>query len=171
MPALQFPVRWRPLKFNRADYFKMPKKRHGPLYRKGTRATYRPIIGENPQEKRAVPISEVYGSLPERIVYKELVRRGIPFSFQSSSQGGRQQFGGIVVDFILLDRQTIIEVDGLTWHTGIVADVRDARRDAILKTKGYEVLILWDWQILNVDLFNDWCMRNLSNFTLFKETT
>ncbi len=170
MPALQFPVRWRPLKFNRADYFKMPKKRHGPIYRKGPRSTYRPIIGIDPQEQRAVPISEVYGSLPERILYKELERRRIPFSFQSSSQGGRQQFGGIVVDFILLDRMTIIEVDGLTWHTGIVADVRDARRDAILKTKGYMVLILWDWQILNVNLFNDWCTRNLGSFIPRRET-
>ena len=166
MPSLQFPVRWRPLKFSRADYFKLAKlrKRHGPIYREGSRATYRPIIGVNPQEQRAVPISEIYGSLPERILYKELVRRRIPFSFQSSSMGGRQQFGGIVVDFILLDRMTIIEVEGLTWHTGIVADVRDARRNAILKSKGYMVLTIWDWTILDVNLFSDWCDRNLGAY-------
>lgn len=43
------------------------------------------------QERRAVPLAKVYGTLTERIVYREFQRRRLDFDFQSSLLGGRQQ--------------------------------------------------------------------------------
>jgi len=159
--AGRFPVKWKPLKYSRADYLDLSKirLRHGPILRRGRRGARRPTVGVDPQEARAVPMSEVYGSLPERIVYKELVRRKIPFSFQSSMAGGRMILGGMVADFILIGLSTIIRVQSQFWHSSLEAIARDDMQRAIMEKMGYTVLDLWDYIILAEDLFDDWMRR------------
>ncbi len=112
-----------------------------------------------------MPKEQVYGSLPERIVYKELLRRHVDFSFQSSMSGGHQQFGGMLIDFILTVPNVAIRVQSIYYHTGVVAEARDIMQQAIMEGQGYTVWDLWDWTILNVDLFDQWCERNLGRLT------
>lgn len=59
-------------------------------------------VGEDELEKRAVSEEAAGGvaTLPERIVYRELLRRRVTFDFQSSLLGGRLRLGGMVADFI-----------------------------------------------------------------------
>ena len=52
--------------------------------------------------------------------------------------------GSFVVDFACLGRKLIVEVDG-GQHAGKVSD---RRRDAWLKTKGFEVLRFWNNDVL-----------------------
>jgi len=157
----RFPTKWKPLSFPKADYLKLPAMRtkHGPIYRKGGPDVYRPIIGESEQEQRAV--QGIYGSLPERIMYKELERRRLDMSFQSSMLGGRQQLGGIVADFILPFYKIIIQIDGVLWHTGIDAEARDAHQRLTLESMGYTVLRIWDWECYDKELFDRWCEQYL----------
>lgn len=154
----RFPTKWKPLAFARADYLNLPRKRHGPIVRRGLSL---PKLGESELESRAVPLSEVLGSLEERILYKALSLRKIPFDFQSSMIGGRMELGGMVADFILLDRNAIIRVQGTIWHTGIVAEARDKEHRAIMENMGYVVWDIWDWEIRNRDLMDDWLRRHI----------
>ena len=110
-------------------------------------------------EARAVSHDKVRGSVQERIVYKELEKRGIPFDFQSSVDGGRLQLGGMVADFILLDRPVVIRVQGSTWHATFRGEQRDQAQKAYIEGLGYTVLDIWDWEIEDDDLRSGWFSR------------
>lgn len=125
------------------------------------RGWLRPRIGPTDLEKRAVPRTQVLGSLHERIVYKELARRGINFDFQPSVQGGRLQLGGMVADFILPDRMLVIRVQGTKWHTSFAAGKKDEAQKTILQGYNFTVMDIWDWQIEDDDLRRDWFERNI----------
>lgn len=155
MPT-RWPTKWKPLKYTRGDFFRtdLTRKRHPVIMRRGTREIYRPPIGESALEKRAT--QGIIGSLEERIVYKELLKRKIYFSFQSSMEGGRQELGGMVVDFIIPERRIALRVQGTIWHTGPEAEARDLVHKAVLENEGYTVLDLWDWQVRDLKLFNEW---------------
>lgn len=164
MSSERFPTEWKPLKLKRSDFFKLAKlrQRHGPILRRGGRRVFRPTIGEDPLEARAVPLSEVYGSLDERIVYKDLLRRRKePPDFQSSLVGGRTELGGMVADFILPDRSMIIRVQGEYWHTGLRPEAKDAAQRAVLENMGFQVVDIYDWTIRDYDLFDDFMDRLL----------
>ena len=118
-------------------------------------------IGISELEARAVPKEQVLGTLEERIVYKALVIRKIPFDFQSSLLGGRLMLGGMVADFILLDSFVIIRVQSEKWHSGFVAEAKDASQRAILESLGYYVLDIWDWQVHDPGLMEDWFRDNV----------
>jgi very-short-patch-repair endonuclease len=128
------------------------------LHRRGIQG---PSIGLTEMEKRAVGEDVVLGSVEERIVYKELKKRRIPFDFQSSIQGGRLELGGMVADFILLDRPLIIRVQGTKWHTGFWPEHKDALQKAILQAYGYDVVDVWDWQIKDSGVLADWFADNV----------
>lgn len=162
MPT-RFPTKWKPLRFRKPDYLRMEvlRKRHGPVLRRGPVKTRMPKMGQDPLEARAVPFEAIRGSLEERIVYKELLRRKISFDFQSSMQGGRQELGGIVVDFIIFHLNVAMRVQGTIWHTGAEAVARDEIHRALLENQGYHVWDIWDWQIHDKDLFEDWMRRHL----------
>lgn len=119
-------------------------------------ADYNP---KDPREQYAVPLSEVQGTLPERIVYKALKdRRLIPgiFDFQSTLTGGRLQLGGMVADFLCERPPLIIRVQGKFWHgefdrqTGnlmhgdIVQGRKDDEQGQILNSMGYAVVDFWE---------------------------
>ncbi len=157
----RFPTKWKPLSFPKADFLKLValRTRHGPIYRRGGADVYRPVIGETELEQRAE--RGIYGSLPERILYKELKRRRIEFSFQSSMMGGRQQLGGIVADFILPFYKIIIQVQGTIWHVGKDAEAWDTRQRLTLENMGYTVLYIWDYETYSKELFERWCNKNI----------
>ncbi len=122
-------------------------------------------------EKRAVPHGDVKGSVEERIFYKALVQRRLDFSFQPAVDGGRQELGGLVADFILYgfghQRGLVVGVNGTIWHTGNAPERRDADNDARLIALGFEVTKIWDYEIWNVKSFNEW-MRRFIDFAPIK---
>lgn len=112
-------------------------------------------------EARAVSITEVYGSLEERIMYKALVIRKIPFDFQASTMGGRRELGGLVADFVLLDRPIIINPLGLIWHDGLANRTRDELQNDLLRLMGWEVLTIWDYEVRDEQVFEAWMNKNI----------
>ena len=87
------------------------------------------------------------GTLPEWMVFEELVRLGkIPgedFSFQTSLLGGRERRGGIVVDFLFSDPPTLaINVQGTYFHRGNTIDTRDRLTAAQLASQGITLVFL-----------------------------
>lgn len=118
----------------------------------------------DPNEARAVPYGygpgQVRGTLPERILYKELQKRKIPFEFQSSVDGGKQRLGGSIIDFVLTDRRMMIEVKGTYWHTQVHTAAEDkARTVRLLQT--YQLVELWDWEVYSPFLLDEWFRRNI----------
>lgn len=138
--------------------FKLKVRDEHVLHRRGVAGA---AIGPTDLELRAVPHEKVRGSVQERIVYKELLKRQIPFDFQPSIDGGRLQLGGMVADFILLDRPLIIRVQGSTWHTPFGALAKDEAQKMYLEAMGYIVVDIWDWQIEDDDLRQTWFERNI----------
>lgn len=110
-------------------------------------------------EARAVPLAEVYGSLHERIFYKELLKRRIPFDFQSSMVGPRFELGTIISDFVLLDRPLIVSVMGNVWHRGLDAEARDVLQNDVLNQLGWEVYTIQDVEIEEEALLRAWFRR------------
>jgi len=111
---------------------------------------------EEDLERRAVPKSEVFGTLPERIVYKELLKRHVYFDFQSSFMGGRLELGGVVADFILPEAKVIIRIQGEYWHTGLAAEAKDEAQRAVLEGMGFTVYDLWEDTIYDEEALERW---------------
>lgn len=128
----------RPLQLNRRDLVRPGSLRSKPwqlvIHRRGPR---RQRVGENPLETRAVPKSQVRGTLPERIIYKWLrdVARE-QFDFQTSLLGGRQELGGIVADFILPFRRIVINPTGPT-HDEFLQKRKDQEQAQTLAELGF----------------------------------
>lgn len=68
----------------------------------------------------------------EQMIRKELERRGEPFEQQV-------KFKRYHVDFVLLNRNVVIECDGSYWHRLFKVVVRDRRKDDYLASLGYQV--------------------------------
>lgn len=127
-------------------------------YRRGV--TY--ASGEREQlEKRAVSDERVKGSIWERIVYLSLLKRHIPFDFQSSWEGGRLELGGLVADFVLLDRPLIVQIHGTFWHEGVFARARDREQNDLLRGYGFDVEELWDHTIRHEQPYEEWLRRHI----------
>lgn len=129
-----------------------------------------PSVGETELERRAVPLGQVVGTLPERITYRELQRRRITFDFQSSLLGGRAQLGGMVADFIvyLALGTIIIRVQSVYFHTSTADRQKDDDQRAVLESlrdpisgKYYVVYDLWDFIIYDAQALSDWLNRHL----------
>ena len=152
----------------------------------GRRET-RPFIGPTELELRAVPESELPGSILERIVYKSIqTRLGPPnplvWDPQPAFMGGRLELGGMVADVIVRafpGVSIIIQVQSFAFHpTGMEISASmtatatdrmvDIEQKAILEgmrdpiTNGpivvYEV---WEDVVLNADRLEDWMDRHL----------
>jgi len=124
-------------------------------HRRGLR---RPLIGEDPLEARAVSKEQVYGSLPERILYLRLTQLRVYFDFQSSLQGGRLELGGLVADFILPDHMFILRVQGPT-HQGPFQFRKDEEQKLILEEMGYTVFDIEEKTVYDEYAFEDWIRR------------
>ncbi len=115
------------------------------------------------RESRAVPLSRVYGTILERIVYKALADKGIQADFQSSLVGGRAgwQFGRQVADFVLWRQGIVIECQGTYWHAKAEQHWRDIVRELVLAGEGWTTLYLEEDTILDPMRLNDWLDRNV----------
>lgn len=97
------------------------------------------------------PYPEVHGTLPEKMVYAELSRMGIPFLFLNDL---RFQIPEIEfdkwyqADFVIPHLKLIIEVQGAYWHSMDKTIESDAFKFAIYETVGYKVLAWWDYDII-----------------------
>ncbi len=133
-------------------------RRHGRPWK--WRTTISPMMA---REARAT--HTVAGSLPERIFYQALVSWGfVPdqdFTFQANYEGGRQELGGLVADFLFPDAMIIIQVQSY-WHTLTLAHYRrDEDQRSILENMGYKVLEIWEREILNPVELERWIANNL----------
>jgi very-short-patch-repair endonuclease len=119
-------------------------------------------------EKRAAPESETgRGSVQERILYKELRKMNVPFDFQSSMMGARpggSALGGLVADFVLLDRPLVIQVQGDVWHSGVEAEVRDIEQADELNRRGFDVVFLWDHVIHKDHMLREFLNENVRHY-------
>lgn len=123
------------------------------------RGVYRPLVGEDPLEARAVKEETVRGTLPERIVYKWLVSRlrmvpDVDFDFQSSLQGGRMELGGILADFLFQHIRIILQVQGPT-HTQYLRSRKDEEQRQLLAEMGYTVYEIDVDTVYNEERFED----------------
>lgn len=97
------------------------------------------------------PFPSVHGTLPEKMVYAELSRRGIPFLFLNDV---RLKFPEIDIikefqaDFVLPQLKMIIEVQGAYWHSKPKTVESDAIKMAYYQLAGYKVLVWWDYDIM-----------------------
>jgi very-short-patch-repair endonuclease len=124
-------------------------------------------------EKRAISINSVYGSLEERIFFRALLGRKLKphlhFIFQASMDGARprgmrvagRQIGGIVADFVFLDRPLVVQVQGTFWHSGRTHELRDRLQVQRLNERGWEVRYIWDWELHSETLTEEWLKRNI----------
>jgi len=80
----------------------------------------------------------------ERKVYDYLSQQGIPFIFQSQLIGGfGSDVGDATVDFMLVDRNVLLRVQGTYWHTGTELEAKDLLQKERLTALGYTVIDLW----------------------------
>ena len=89
------------------------------------------------------------GTLPEYLVYRELVRLQVEFEYQSSQMGGRQERGGSVVDFLIIDLNLVLNVQSQYWHYGRPAAVlADRIQREQLEAQGLTVVYLDEEDLL-----------------------
>ncbi|MAH47113.1 hypothetical protein CMI37_14900 [Candidatus Pacearchaeota archaeon] len=93
------------------------------------------------------------GSLPEFLVFRELLRLGkrpdIDFTYQSAFQGGRLQKGGMVVDFLFVDPPDLaINVQGDYYHAGPAPLRNDRMARAQLAGQGVTLIFIDETDIL-----------------------
>lgn len=88
-----------------------------------------------------------------------LLRKGLNFIEQAS-------IGPWSIDFYLPEHEIIIEADGEFWHNTIKAKMKDRRKDAWLKSKGYRVFHFTGKEIIENPNF---CVEKITKAILTKE--
>lgn len=97
------------------------------------------------------PFPWVHGTLPEKMVYAELSRRGIPFLFLNDFRYVIPEIDfdkWYQHDFVIREQKIIIEVQGSYWHSKPETIEADAFKFAVAQTQGWTVLAWWDFDIL-----------------------
>jgi len=83
---------------------------------------------------RAALPSSWSGSKPEYYVYQTLIKLGykpgLDFTYQSALAGGRLEYGGAVLDFVVPSLRLAINVQSVYYH---YADTSAKRRDAMVR--------------------------------------
>lgn len=97
----------------------------------------------NPSNQRATGI--------ENLFRYALLRKGINFIEQAS-------IGPWSIDFLLPDYMVCVEADGEYWHSSMSARMKDRRKDAWLKNKGYTVYHFDGWEIKQD---SDYCVSRM----------
>ena len=96
------------------------------------------------------PFSAVIGTLPEKMVYAALSKRGIPFWFQNEIEFKIPEiklFKDYRPDFAIPSLKIIIEVQGAYWHSTDEAIKNDAFKFAVYQMLGWKVIAWWDFDI------------------------
>jgi G:T-mismatch repair DNA endonuclease (very short patch repair protein) len=97
------------------------------------------------------PFPWVHGTLPEKMVYAELSRRGIKFLFLNDLTFTIPEIDfnkQYQADFVLPDHKLIIEVQGAYWHSMEKTIEADAFKFAVYEMTGWKVLAWWDYEII-----------------------
>lgn len=95
------------------------------------------------------PFPEVKGTRPEKMVYEELVKRGIPFEFQKWWRPNFELESNewFRPDFWLPGLNIIIEVQGAYWHSKPDQIESDAFKQALYQMSGIKCIAWWDYDI------------------------
>jgi len=115
--------------------------------RLGRQTGYRPRAGD-PMWIDYFPWA--MGTVPEKMVFAELARRGITFYF--APYWGDMPFTQDIYehyrpDFILPEYRIVIEVYGSYWHRLPGQAEADARKAILYEASGYRYVHLWDVEI------------------------
>jgi G:T-mismatch repair DNA endonuclease (very short patch repair protein) len=96
------------------------------------------------------PFPEILGTKPEKMVFAELYRRQVPFSFQVVLPDFpfTEDVENYRVDFLVESTKIVIEVNGDYWHSMPGMFEADSLRQAILEYAGYKVCVWWESDIL-----------------------
>ncbi len=156
------PRPWRPFKITSYRLKERLPRVEGLIIHR--RPSGRPDIALDPRELRAVSLSKVRGTLPERIFYKQLRKRRLSpdrdFDFQSSLLGGRLQLGGIVADFLFPLWRLIVRIQGPT-HKTRVQSLKDQRQMQLLADMGWTVYDLPDEIVYDMMALETWMRRHI----------
>lgn len=90
---------------------------------------------------------EVYLTNLERAVKTWLDEKGVNYTPQYPLRQG------YTADFAILDKNTIIEVDGEHWHSGKKRQKKDRFRDYQLRRAGWEIIRIPERDIDKLDIF------------------
>lgn len=82
----------------------------------------------------------------EDIIFRYLVEFGYRFEFQKPVITQRKTL--YIVDFLLIDYQVVIEIDG-RFHGTKENQKKDTKRSKDLKKEGYKVMRFWNTQIMS----------------------
>jgi len=86
------------------------------------------------------------GSAPEYAVYLALLQLGYKdgedFIYQSPQAGGRQEYGGAVLDFTIPDLNLAINVQSRYYHSGFAERTHDAYVRAMMASWGVTVIFI-----------------------------
>lgn len=95
------------------------------------------------------PFPEIPGTKPEKMVYAELMRRGIPFQFQEwfhvSVPIETAQW--LRPDFSIPSAKIIIAVQGTYFHSQAATIAKDSLQFAVYEMMGWLVLPWWEYDI------------------------
>lgn len=97
------------------------------------------------------PYPEIHGTLPEKMVYAELSRLGIPFLYLNDLRFKIPEIKFdkyYQADFVIPSIKTIIEVQGAYWHSKPKTIQADAFKFAVYEMKGWHVIAWWDFDIV-----------------------
>ena len=96
--------------------------------------------------------TDIPATIPEKMVFAELVRRQINFKFSwfLGDVPGTEKRERYRPDFILMDYRVIIEVFGLYWHTRPGMAEYDTVRAMKLTTMGYKVYAVTDYDLIGL---------------------
>lgn len=123
----------------------------------------RPMVGMDALEARAISEYIFNGTLPERIVYRYLVEKlrfqpDVDFIAQSALDGGRQEVGGIVADFVFPYHKFALQVQGFHHHLFIWSK-RDYEQRMDFALKGWQYVEIFEEQIYDEYIFEDFMRR------------
>lgn len=122
-----------------------------------------------PRYKWTDPFPEIHGTLPEKMVYAQLTKFGIPFLFLNDLQFNdpdAEFYKTYQVDFVIPNVKLIIEVQGVRWHSSPSAIEADSYKLAVYESFGYKALAWWDYDIFDhlIDLIvNEPLLRSQIN--------
>lgn len=98
------------------------------------------------------PFPEIHGTLPEKMVYAQLTKFGIPFYFLNDFQY-RDDYADFFKeyqhDIVIPDANLVIEVQGAHWHSKPTTIEADAMKFAVAEVFGRQVRAWWDFEIYN----------------------
>lgn len=123
----------------------------------------RPLVGLDALEARAISPYIFNGTLPERIVYAYLVEKlrfqpEVDFVAQSALDGGRQEVGGIVADFVFPYHKIALQVQGF-HHRLFIWARRDDEQRMEFALRGWQYVEIFEDTIYNEYSFEEFMRR------------